>query len=693
MRYSRWKEVAAIVLVVIVGLTVRLEDLKDWTAHPEIAMYKGEPLLTTFDGYFYLSLAKDLVEGTYDPVDYKRNVPNGFPRRFPPPLISSLAAILSKVTGASLNWVGVLLPAFLGILLLAPLYGLGRFYGGPVCAISASLMGLLSFYYVYRSSLGWFDTDCMNVTWATSITYAFLLFSVEGSRRRYLYFGAAVLLYALFLLWWDSTPAAVTVIAAVPFAISLLFFYRPPKREALAFFLVLAVGALAVLAWQGWDLPLRIVKRIYGHLHYISTKEAEGLWPAIGATISEQSVPSFREVVFKTIGTVPAFAAACIGLAWLFYWRPKETLFLSVSLVLGGFSFFFAKRFLIFMAPVVAIGVGFFVARLWGLRERYRILTVITPLVVVSLIIVPLKQGMEKDFWPKEPPHLIDGFVYASSKTPEDAILWAWWDHGYPIQYFARRGTVADGSLHDGQRSSYNGLPLATNSQRLAANFMRFYAAHGYKGPAQFYEALGGDVAKGQNVMIQILSKGPEKAREILTALDLSHEYGAKGVDDWLRFFFPEKSRPVYLFLDWRLTITAYWWFWLGSWDVSQRNGIHPFYAAFYGLKLEGDTVRGQGLEVDLKKGVAAIGDKMVQLKQVTIIDEKGPRKKIYPVKEGLYFEFIRTRRFGALMDRYAAESVFNQLFMRHLADSRYFRPVRLKTPSHQIWEVRGDSL
>jgi hypothetical protein len=53
--YRRWIEALALLLILGVGLLVRIEDVRDWNAHPELALYKGEPLLTTFDGYFYLT--------------------------------------------------------------------------------------------------------------------------------------------------------------------------------------------------------------------------------------------------------------------------------------------------------------------------------------------------------------------------------------------------------------------------------------------------------------------------------------------------------------------------------------------------------------------------------------------------------------------------------------------------------------
>ncbi|OCC15889.1 Oligosaccharyltransferase PglB [Dissulfuribacter thermophilus] len=685
--YATWKEALAIILIIIVGLVVRLEDLRDWEANPNIAMYKGEPLLTTFDGYYYLSLSKDIVDGTYTKVDYNRDVPTGVKRRMPPPLLSTIGAYTSILTGWSLNWIGAVLPAFLGLLLAIPLYGLGRFYGGPIMALTATLFGLLSHYYLYRSSVGWFDTDCMNVTWATGVTYCFLLFAKTHSNKRYIYFILGLTVYALFLLWWDSTPAVTTVISFVPFSVALIFFYRSKtKRELMIFLSVIGVGLLGILFWQGFDLPIRIIKQVLGVYHYITTKKVAGIWPEIGATISEQAIPSFNEVVLKTTGNKPAFFLSVAGLLWLFYKRPKDSLFLSVPIILAALSFFTAKRFLIFLAPVTALGLGFLICELWRLKEKNVIMALLAPAIVILLAWPLFLKDMNKTFWPKEPPHLIDGFVYAGEHTPKDAILWAWWDHGYPIVYWARRGTVGDGTIHGGERSSYNGIPLATNSQRLAANFMCFYAANGFNGVHKFYSALGGDIARGQRLMKEILASGPDEARELLNNAGLSPE-------KWLTFFFPKKRRPVYLYLDWRLTVTSYWWFWLGSWDVMNREGIHPVYRAFYNLKLRDNKIVGPAIMIDIDQGILKYNERNILLKQLIIVGGKKPKKMVYSHKSGADFEVFMPAGFGALMDFNIANSVFNTLFLRHTYDPKYFKPVRLMTPSHQIWEVQGDTL
>ena len=198
----RWLEVIAFVLVLTIGFTVRFEDIRDWNAHPEWALYEGEPLIIENDGYRYLRYSRDLLEGTYDVVDDKRNAPHGAKRSFPPPLLSLVAVGVAKISPLSLNWLGVVLPPLLGVLLAFPVYGLGRFYGGPITGLMAALLSLLSLEYLYRSSLGWFDADCMNVTWATGGVYCFLRFGVDTGKRRYFYLIGGFIISGLFRWWW-----------------------------------------------------------------------------------------------------------------------------------------------------------------------------------------------------------------------------------------------------------------------------------------------------------------------------------------------------------------------------------------------------------------------------------------------------------------------------------------------------------
>jgi dolichyl-diphosphooligosaccharide--protein glycosyltransferase len=62
--------------------------------------------------------------------------------------------------------------------------------------------------------------------------------------------------------------------------------------------------------------------------------------------------------------------------------------------------------------------------------------------------------------------------------TPENAMLWTWWDHGYAATYFSRRATFADGGRNEGERLLPLGLALSTKSPKQANQLLKFCDAH-----------------------------------------------------------------------------------------------------------------------------------------------------------------------------------------------------------------------
>ncbi|MFO7762053.1 MAG: STT3 domain-containing protein, partial [Desulfobia sp.] len=696
--YRHWLEILGIITVIAIGLFVRLEDLDDWKAHPERAIYQNEALLTTFDGYYYISLSRDLLEGTYDKIDEKRAAPEGIKRPSPPPLISVIAACIAKTTSFSLNWIAAVLPVLLGMLLFLPLYGIGRYYGGPAMALTAALLGLLSHYYVYRSSLGWFDTDCMNTTWAMAAAWCALHFGVEQRRRRYWYFAGGILVFCLFYWWWDMAAAVVCAACALPFLVSLVFFYRPPRKEGVIFGGLVTLTLIGILFWQGFDLPLEIIKNISHKYSYIS-KEVRGDFPNMGVTISEQSKPTLKEIVARSTGNLPILILSGIGFILLCWRKHKESLFLGVPLALGALSFFFAKRFLIFLAPVSALGLGFLVYQLWIWRRQLKILTYVAPSLVLIMAWPAFSIGISKNFWPKEQPALIHGMVTAKKKTPENSVIWAWWDHGYPMIYWSRRATINDGSVHNAERSVYNGLPLATRDFQLSANFIQFYVNQGKSGIREFYKAVGDNPREGYKLIKSILGKGPEEARKILTDLKPQPVEDKESVEDWLRFFYPPEPSPAYLFLDWRLIRTAYWWYWLGSWDMNKQDGYHPQLQYYKGLKNDKKNIYGPNLKIEADTGVMQFNRGKLNLNTLAV---HFPRKKSQ-VKQydngkqekgtSLYFDYYPGTRMGILHEYTLANSVFGKLFIRQIKPKKYFKPVSMGFPAFQIWEVKADRL
>ena len=63
-----------------------------------------------------------------------------------------------------------------------------------------------------------------------------------------------------------------------------------------------------------------------------------------------------------------------------------------------------------------------------------------------------------------------------------------------------------------------------------------------------------------------------------------------------------------------------------------------------------------------------------------------------YGHPDGLHVEWMPHNGFGAIMTRNVAESLFNQLFIRHTSNPRLFRHTEVRTPAFSLWEVTPGS-
>jgi len=274
--------------------------------------------------------------------------------------------------------------------------------------------------------------------------------------------------------------------------------------------------------------------------------------------------------------------------------------------------------------------------------------------------------------------------------TPPDAVIWTTWELGYPLMHYGRRRTVADGIHLEGERLVYVYRPLATNNPRLAANLMRFQAAHGLPGLERIHEIAAGPL-EGMKLIERLMAAGPESARPLLAG-----SVAAGEIAGWIDFLFPRETAPVYLLLHRRLA-TALDWFEYGSWDLERGAGQHAVYKPYHELREQGGTIFGPGnLRIDTRQGgsLRVTDDRGNELSSTLarIVVHTGERVEavdLDPAGE-LHFEWIRPLPYGALMTRDIAESLFNRLYIRHQPDE-HFRSVALRTPAFQLWEVVGD--
>lgn len=678
--------------VAIFGLWLRTAHLPAWKDQAERTFLDGSPLPTTFDAPYYMRLARDLAEGRYDQPDALRGIPHCPPRPSPPPLLSVLAAAVHRITGLSFSWIAFGLPPLLGVLSCLALYACAIPWMHPAGAVAACTVMSTAPLYVYRTCGGRFDTDSLNVGFPLLLVACLSLYITSKPHRPSRLVWALVCLLC-FLWWWDQSPQTPLLMASVPLAASLWFCGKehryPHGMMVLLFFAFLA--ALLVL-FKGTDVFSQMYRTALGQFSYIMDKPAEGAFPNIGLSVSEQGRPAWDTGAFLSSGHRLTFVAGLAGLAWFLAARPKALALFSTLLVLAFWGFSSAQRLLIFASPPIALGFGWIVDRVFTwhrLSSRRFPRTVIAGGLVLLAAIPPAAAVLQRPAFPSEDARVVQGMELIERATPPDAAIWAWWDHGYHIQYWARRATFTDGALHGGESVVYSALPLAATDTDFAADFMIFYSARGVAGIHDFFRSFGLSSQEGFSLLKDIFSHGPQYVADVVNRLQPGRP--PEGAS-WVDFFFPRPRRPVYLFLDSLWLKTAYWWYWFGTWDPARKTGIHPVYAVLSPLKL-GTPPSGsaQSPWVDPSRGVLFAGHRRFPLSSLAWSTSTGDRRiRRFSSGQGWHVDVFPQLRFGVLLRGGAlARSLFHRLFWNLDPNLRSrFRLKAFSGTAYRLWEV-----
>lgn len=730
-RSPRLGVVLGLAAVIASGLWVRLAPYSAWTQHRDRCFVQGEPLPTTFDAPYYMRLARDVVEGNNEARDLLRGVPDSPTRPRPIPLLSLLTAGLHKLSGVSIPWIAMALPAVLGALSALCLYVPARALMGPLGALIACAAFALSPFFVHRTNLGRLDTDSLNVGLPVLVVGCLMGFA-NAPRRAGLRLGCALAAVGLHAWWWDQSLQTPFLLAAVPLAAASVKRRRIGDTKSLWVVSALVLCAAAVIfALKGPAPFVDAYHRARGQLTYMLVKQAPGDFPNIGLSISEQVRPSLVEFGRTVAGHAAVLGIGVLGLGWLFIRQPSALLFFAPLLVLGFVGSFFAQRLAVFAAPLMGLGLGWVAERIQRRMEKpapafwerfrrqsqeprpprrpsdppapsgtelpsvgnpaRRAFSVAAALTVGGLLLLPAFRSTIKAVrWPSESAPVVSGMTEATRRTPEHAVLWAWWDHGYHLQYWARRGTIADGEIHSGELVVCLAVPLAATDEDFAADFMIFFTTRGLSGIREFSRANGLSAAQTMKALKAMLSAGPDGCEEKAQQLGLTR---VPTQSTWRAFFYPDPPRPVYLFLDQLLLNTAYWWYWFGTWDPEIREGMHPAYRPIYPVVLWDDPTRRVpgAAGVHLQRGELHLGERLVPLRSLGLVGPDGTRT-VWRYRDALgpHLDVHQAVSLGVLMDGAPiGDSLFHRLFfLNETPAGGRFRRIAQKPFVYQLWEV-----
>lgn len=677
-------EFVLFLLIFLIGFLWRITAWNSWPAIQVEGSNISLPLLGNSDGYFYLGLARDLVEGSYYGSPWLRVFPEHIVRPEPAPLLASLTSVLVSVTGLPLEVLATFIPAILGSCILFPIVMIGKEMDGKLLAVVAGLFSVLIPYYVDRTSFGWYDTDSLVVTLPLMISAVTLVLMSQTTDLKVQAAGILVLafLIATFFWWWDQAPQVVVFLSIYPLIVMLAFRWSHQVLRYLAFILILFV------IWLSPVSLMELAPKMLGVFDYVFEK-SDGIFSPTAIAIGEQRKPAFREAVRLVSANLVMLLVAFFGFLYLSIRRPVIGLLLIPFLVIGTLGFFAAQRFLIFLAPIIAIGIGGSLVFVYSQINRALALPLIVMVCLTFSAALMLARSDNAISEPIIPLTVVEPAYRLSQDLPQDAILWNLCDYGYALSYWSRRATVCDGSSHSSALRTYTAFPLFADTELQTSRFIHFYLRHGYQGMKQILQRFDNHWLDARDFLRTIFNMSPMDAHAWL--LQQWQNLPSEEIDDWIDFLFPKPIRPVYLVLDRQTMRNTHWWYWFSTWDSNEKKGIHPYYILFPYLpdiQDKGQIIGPDHLfSIDLEKGIVQFRNEDIDLRYLNWIKDGKFYQIEYSHSGHMIMDIVVSDRYAVLHDPLTHSKVGHILYSQ-ITNSPIFEPVLISGAEFQVWRV-----
>lgn len=466
--------VTLLLVAIATGLFVRYQPLAEYRATPGYDL-DGIPILTP-DSYLFTRYAREYLQGEYSNggSDNKRCFPDGLPYPRQVPMISWLAAWLHRICGIQVDKVAFHLPAILAPLVAIPLMAYQRSLKEPLVVFGGAILGVTSFAYVCRSSLGYFDTDCLNLFFLLLIC-CFLQFSSETPGKRGIILACVAGLAFLLFDWWFGHSYLL-----LPLLVVFILLLVVRRKQDSAWNLLLKVMAFSLVALL-LD-PAADVHALWANVRSHITQTATGTYfPNLRVSVGESQLFGFITSL-KYIHSVPAVSVAGLfGLVWLIVTARSRFLSLLPTLLIGLFTFIAGVRFTMYLAPFIGMGMGFLASRLEHVFKPRQLFASVALRAFLAIGLVAVCLSSARVF--EAPRPMFNARVYHGLKLLADekaGVVWTWWDWGYAIQDLADQATCIDGGLED--LSYFVACAFIQQDARAAYNIMTGVTSLGWAG-------------------------------------------------------------------------------------------------------------------------------------------------------------------------------------------------------------------
>ncbi len=380
----------ALLVCYAISVNVRYQQFVSWQKNPKAYFVGDRPMMTTLDAPYWLRMAREYNEGIYR-NDELRSYPSGsieflekqndrIPDEFRSvkdvnertkekviryrdvPMLSFLIAKVVPFFGGNYYLAGTLIIPWLASLFMIPL-GIYFFrIGFPSAGLLGGLVATFCSEYFTRSSIGRIDTDMLNLFFPV-LASLFIIEAYQSKNHKNVLLFSALAGLSLFLFgWWYNRTGFTIAYFAVLLASLIL------ARVRIHIFLVCSLlfalfahpdffssgtGTVIGFLKMYWILEDSVQVVIEG----IGTNPAS--FPNVLQTISEAARVPMSEVLRQILINPLAGWLGFLGFAILAFLRWRVLIPLLPLLALGLLGFQTSRRFIMYLAPFIGVGLGF----------------------------------------------------------------------------------------------------------------------------------------------------------------------------------------------------------------------------------------------------------------------------------------------------------------------------------------------
>ena len=553
-----------IALAYVFGVVCRLFYVA-WAGGIEQFYFNGEIMVNTNDAFANAEGARDMLGGFHQAHDlspYGGSIP-------------TFTFLLAKILPVKFESIIFYMSVFLAPLIAAPLILIAKEYKILSAGVAAAFIASILPAYYGRTLAGYYDSDMLNVTFPMLIIWALIRLADKKDEN----FALAPII-TVFYDWWYQSSYALNSAIIVMFLLYTLVFDRKNLASYKAIILMLFAVINFDAYYEGEDLVvnyvlilklglicglyalMKIKPQIFGTktlallaaiaialfaafggidpilnrlLFYVmgstSTKIATLHFFDTRSTIVEAIGASWTKFIFDASGDLVIFIISIIGII-LAMMKLRSFWLVMPILLLGLFSLVGGNRFIMYVAPIMAFGFGYF---LYFLLHSVELRSQIRNLAFFSLTLAAIIPSVNFIFEYKVAPIITkDAVAHLANfkqKTNRDDYTLSWWDYGYLFRYYADVKTLSDPGAQSGEDSFPVSFSLIKD-QTASANMARLNTE---------YVKMRFDKKFDENVTS--------------TLMQMQKDYGEPDVNKFLaslddkNFKLPQKTTDVYYVL------------------------------------------------------------------------------------------------------------------------------------------------